>query len=146
MGFIICFSKQAKDIFLKIQSFYKAALGGCDVVKDDELIADMEYNSAVARVKAYMEKERQVFEETGEHTLYCVNVTDCLPRMFEMAKRLVDAGVNAMMVNYIAVGLEAMRGLAEDPDVNVPILAHMDVAGAVFYVTQSGHFITSHIR
>jgi len=58
--------------------------------------------------------------------------------MFEMAKRLVDAGVNAMMVNYIAVGLEAMRGLAEDPDVNVPILAHMDVAGAYFMSPNQG--------
>jgi 2,3-diketo-5-methylthiopentyl-1-phosphate enolase len=121
-----------------VDLFYKAALGGCDVIKDDELIADMEYNSAVERVKAYMEKERQVYEETGEHTLYCVNVTDRLPRMFEMAKRLVDAGVNAMMVNYVAVGLEAMRALAEDPDINVPILAHMDVAGAYFMSPNQG--------
>ena len=114
--------------------FYKAAVGGCDIVKDDELIADMEYNKAVERVKVYMEKEKQVYEETGEHTLYTVNITDRLPRMFELAKRAVDAGANAMMVNYLAVGPEAMRALAEDPDINVPILAHMDCAGA-FYMS-----------
>ena len=118
--------------------FREAALGGCDVIKDDELIANMKYNDAVERVKAYMEIERQVFEETGEHTLYTVNVTDRLPRMFDLAKRCIDAGANGMMVNYLAVGPEAMRALAEDPYINVPILAHMDLAGAYYMSPQQG--------
>ena len=115
-----------------VDLFYKAAVGGCDVVKDDELIADMDYNGAVARVRAYMEKERQVFEETGEHTLYTVNITDRLPKMFDLARRVIDAGANALMVNYLAVGPEAMRALAEDPAIAVPIIAHMDTAGAYY--------------
>ncbi len=115
-----------------VELFEQAAMGGCDIIKDDELIADMEYNDVVNRVKAYMEKEKKVFEATGEHTLYTANVTDRLPKMFELAKRVVDAGGNALMVNYLAVGPEAMRTLAEDPDINVPILAHMDCAGAYY--------------
>jgi 2,3-diketo-5-methylthiopentyl-1-phosphate enolase len=118
--------------------FKDVAMGGCDVIKDDELIANMRYNDAVERVKTYMAIEKQVFEETGEHTLYTVNVTDRLPRMFDLAKRCIDAGANAMMVNYLAVGPEAMRGLAEDPAINVPILAHMDVAGVYFMSPQQG--------
>jgi 2,3-diketo-5-methylthiopentyl-1-phosphate enolase len=116
------------------QLFREAALGGCDVIKDDELIANMRYNDAVKRVKAYMKIEKEVYEETGEHTIYTVNVTDRLPRMFDLAHRCVDAGVNGMMVNYLAVGPEAMRALADDPAINVPILAHMDLAGA-FYMS-----------
>ncbi|MEW6264770.1 MAG: RuBisCO large subunit C-terminal-like domain-containing protein [Thermodesulfobacteriota bacterium] len=121
-----------------VELFYKAALGGCDIIKDDELIANMAYNDAVSRVRAYMEKERQVFEETGEHTLYCVNVTDRLPRMFDLAQRVMEAGANAMMVNYLAVGPEAMRALADDPAITVPILAHMDVAGAYYMSPHQG--------
>jgi 2,3-diketo-5-methylthiopentyl-1-phosphate enolase len=45
--------------------FRKAALGGCDIIKDDELIADASFNSALGRVKHYMEIERQVYEEKG---------------------------------------------------------------------------------
>ena len=112
--------------------FEDVARGGCDVVKDDELLADMRYNRAVDRVRRYMAIEKQVYEETGEHTLYTVNVTDRLPRMFDLAKRCIDAGANALMVNYLAVGPEALRALAEDPAVPVPILAHMDLAGAFF--------------
>ncbi|HPJ93683.1 MAG TPA: RuBisCO large subunit C-terminal-like domain-containing protein [Deltaproteobacteria bacterium] len=118
--------------------FRDVAMGGCDVIKDDELIANMRYNDAVERVKHYMAIEKQVYEETGEHTLYTVNVTDRLPRMFNLAKRCIDAGANAMMVNYLAVGPEAMRALAEDPDINVPILAHMDLAGAYFMSPYQG--------
>ena len=118
--------------------FRDVAMGGCDVIKDDELIANMRYNDAVERVKHYMAIEKQVYEETGEHTLYTVNVTDRLPRMFDLAKRCIDAGANAMMVNYLAVGPEAMRALAEDPHINVPILAHMDLAGAYFMSPYQG--------
>ena len=118
--------------------FRDVAMGGCDVIKDDELIANMRYNDAVERVKHYMAIEKQVYEETGEHTLYTVNVTDRLPRMFDLAKRCIDAGANAMMVNYLAVGPEAMRALAEDPAINVPILAHMDLAGAYFMSPYQG--------
>ncbi len=122
--------------------FYKAAKGGCDMIKDDELIADMKYNSAVARVKAYMKKEQQVYEETGEHTLYAVNITDRLPRMFQLAKEVVAAGANCLMVNYLSVGPEAMRALAEDPEIQVPILAHMDLSGSFFSPRQG---IGSHL-
>jgi 2,3-diketo-5-methylthiopentyl-1-phosphate enolase len=120
------------------QLFKQAALGGCDVIKDDELIANMRYNDAVQRVKTYMAIEKEVYEETGEHTLYTVNVTDRLPRMFDLARRCIDAGANAMMVNYLAVGPEAMRALADDPAINVPILAHMDLAGAYFMSPNQG--------
>jgi 2,3-diketo-5-methylthiopentyl-1-phosphate enolase len=123
--------------------FYEVAVGGCDVIKDDELIADMTFNRCEDRVKAYMAMEKRAFEETGEHTLYMVNISDNLPKMFETAKRVVDAGANAIMVNYLAVGLPALHALAEDPDINVPIMAHMDCAGALYESPISG--IASHL-
>ena len=123
--------------------FRDAALGGCDIIKDDELIADASFNSVEGRVKRYMEIEKQVYEETGEHTLYTVNITDSVPKVFENAKRAVELGCNALMVNYLAVGLPVMHALAEDPSINVPILAHMDIAGAMYMSPLHG--ISSHI-
>jgi len=123
--------------------FRDAALGGCDIIKDDELIADASFNSVEGRVKRYMEIEKQVYEETGEHTLYTVNITDSVPKVFENAKRAVELGCNALMVNYLAVGLPVMHALAEDPSINVPILAHMDVAGAMYMSPLHG--VSSHI-
>ncbi len=124
--------------------FRKAAAGGCDIVKDDELIADASFNSALGRVKLYMQVEKQVFEETGEHTLYTVNVTDGIPKVFKNARRAVELGVNALMINYLAVGFPVLQALAEDKRLNVPILAHMDVAGALYmspYHGMSSHLV-----
>ncbi|MGB2798398.1 MAG: RuBisCO large subunit C-terminal-like domain-containing protein [Dehalococcoidia bacterium] len=125
------------------QLFRDAALGGCDIIKDDELIADASFNSAMGRVKRYMEIEKQVYEEKGERTLYTVNISDEVPKIFENAKRAVELGCNALMINYLAVGLPVMRAIAEDPDINVPILAHMDVAGAMYM--SPFHGLSSHI-
>ena len=124
--------------------FKLAAEGGCDIVKDDELIADASFNSMKGRVKRYMELEKQVFEETGEHTLYTVNITDSVPKIFENAKRAVELGANAIMINYIAVGIPVLQAIAEDPSINVPILGHMDVAGALYmspYHGMSSHLV-----
>ena len=123
--------------------FRKAATGGCDIVKDDELIADASFNSVLERVKTYMKIERQVYEETGERTLYTANVTDAIPKVFENAKRAVELGCNALMINYLAVGFPVMQALADDPKINVPILAHMDIAGA-FYMSP-WHGMSSHL-
>ena len=90
-----------------------------------------------------MEIEKQVYEETGERTLYTVNVTDSIPKVFENARRAVELGCNALMVNYLAVGIPVLQALAEDPAINVPILAHMDVAGAMYMSPLHG--ISSHI-
>lgn len=123
--------------------FRQAALGGADIIKDDELLANMSFNTVKERVEAYMSAEKQVYEETGEHTLYTVNVSDEIPKVFENAKRAVELGVNGLMVNYLAVGFPVLRALAEDPEINVPILGHMDLAGA-FYQSPY-HGITSQI-
>ncbi len=126
-----------------VELFRQAALGGCDIIKDDELLANASFNKVQVRVKLYMEAERQVYEETGEHTFYTVNVSDEIPQVFENAHRAVELGCNAIMVNYLAVGFPVLRALAEDPAINVPILAHMDVAGA--YYMSPYHGVTSHL-
>lgn len=126
-----------------VELFRAAARGGCDIIKDDELIANASFNEVQARVKLYMQAERQVYEETGEHTLYTVNVTDEVPRVFENARRAVELGCNALMVNYLATGFPVLRALAEDPALGVPVLAHMDVAGALY--SSEWHGLSSHL-
>lgn len=123
--------------------FREAATGGVDIIKDDELIANASFNTIEERVKLYMQVEKEVYEEKGEKTIYLVNVTDDIPQVFENAKRAVELGCNGIMVNFVATGIPVLRALAEDPDINVPILAHMDVAGAYHMSPQYG--MSSHI-
>ncbi|MHC6178498.1 RuBisCO large subunit C-terminal-like domain-containing protein [Clostridium sp. JNZ X4-2] len=38
--------------------------------------------------------------------------------------KVINAGANCIMVDTFCVGLSALRALAEDPEINVPILSH----------------------
>lgn len=114
------------------EMFYKAARGGCDVIKDDELLGNPEYCKMEDRITKYMEKVDQVEEETGEKTLYAVNITDRVDKVLEKAQKAVDLGVNALMLNSFTVGLSTVRAIAEDSSLNVPLLGHIDFSGAVY--------------
>jgi 2,3-diketo-5-methylthiopentyl-1-phosphate enolase len=123
--------------------FLEAARGGCDIIKDDELIADAPFSPLEQRVKLYMEAARKASEEKGEQTLYTVNITDRADKVRDNALRCVDAGANALMINYLTAGISTLHALAEDPAINVPILAHLDFAGTMYESPHSG--MSSHL-
>lgn len=110
--------------------FYEAASGGLDIIKDDELLANPPFCPLETRVKKYMEQCKRVFEETGKTVLYTANVTDRPDRIYDNARKAIDAGANALMLNYVTAGLASIETLAEASDIQVPILGHSDFGGA----------------
>lgn len=119
--------------------FYNAAKGGVDIIKDDELLpADESFCPLKERVTKFMGKEKKVFEETGEHTLYAVNITDSVDKIKDNAYRAIEYGANCIMLNTYTAGHGALRMLADDPNINVPILAHVDFVGAYASSTYTG--------
>lgn len=117
---------------------YDAAVGGVDVIKDDELVADAPHCPLVDRVKAVMKALKEADAVKGEKTLYTFNITSRTKDLRDNALRVIEAGGNALMVNYFTVGFDAVEMLASDPDINVPILAHSDFTGAVYESPWSG--------
>ena len=79
-----------------------------------------------------MEAERKAFEIKGERTLYCVNITDRIDKLKFNALEAIEAGANALMLNYLTSGISSLRVLAEDNEINVPILAHLDFSGVLY--------------
>lgn len=119
--------------------FYHACKGGVDVIKDDELmLADGPYCPLKERVTKFMEKEKQVYEETGEHSLYAVNISDSTEKVRENAYRVLEYGGNCLMVNVYTTGFDTLKMLADDPNINVPILAHVNFAGTMAASTYTG--------
>jgi len=118
--------------------FYEAAVGGSDIIKDDELLANAEFNKVEDRVVKYMEMADKAYEETGERTIYTPNITDDPPKALELAEKVVELGGNGIMINVVTAGFGTLRTLAEDPSIKVPILAHMDFAGAISMSRECG--------
>ncbi len=117
---------------------YEAARGGVDVLKDDELVSDPPHCPLVDRVSAVMAAIKRADEEKGEKTLYAFNITDRVDKIRDNAYRAIEAGANCLMANYFTIGLDVARMLAEDPNINVPILGHPDFTGAVYESPWSG--------
>lgn len=119
--------------------FYKAAVGGVDFIKDDELIAgDRKFNSIEERVTKNMEAAYRAEKVKGEKTLYTCNITDEISRLKDNAMKAIRAGANALMIDGWANGLSALRVLAEDPDINVPILSHPCFTGTAYSAPYQG--------
>ena len=117
---------------------YEAAAGGADIIKDDELLANACFNSIEERIPLFMEAIDKADSEKSEKTIFTVNITDEVPKIFENAERAIDLGANGLMVNFLAVGYSAFRHICEDPSLKVPVLAHMDVTGAMSYSPITG--------
>ncbi len=112
------------------QIFYETALGGVDLIKDDELMGNPSFSPVVDRVKAYLAAGERARDETGRDVVYLPNVTDRADRMLDTARRAVDAGARAVMCAYASVGYGGLQSLSEI--VGVPILAHYAAAGPYF--------------
>lgn len=116
---------------------YQAALGGADMIKDDELLADTPFSPIQERVSVFMGELRKADEIKCEKTLYMLNITDRPDQMVEHALRAIDKGANALMINYMTVGFDAVRMVTEHKDIQVPVLGHCTMSGAL-----SAHALT----
>lgn len=120
------------------QLAYDAAIGGTDIIKDDELIANAAYSQVKDRVKAVMASLKKADEIKGEKTLYTVNITDTPDKMKENAYKALEAGANALMMNCWTIGLDACAQVIQDPNINVPVLFHPDLTGSLYVSNVSG--------
>jgi 2,3-diketo-5-methylthiopentyl-1-phosphate enolase len=103
---------------------YKTAIGGANIVKDDEMQGDA-YNCLFdERLAAVSESLAKAEKETGKKVLYMLSVTDEVDRINEKARRAVRNGATGLLLTYSA-GYSALKALAADPEVNVPILLHV---------------------
>jgi 2,3-diketo-5-methylthiopentyl-1-phosphate enolase len=130
--------------------FYEAAVGGVDIIKDDELIAgDKPFNKLLDRLNLCMEAGKKADAIKGEMTLYAINITDEVNKLKEHAMNVIKNGGNCIMVNAFGVGLSALRALAEDPEITVPIMAHNSFSGSLCSSAYQGvslHVLTKLVR
>jgi ribulose-bisphosphate carboxylase large chain len=92
------------------------AAGGADLIKDDELLGDPAWCPLEERVRA-------VSAVLTTDARYAANVTGPADGLLTRARRAVELGARAVMVNAFAQGLDSVRALRE-AELGVPIFAH----------------------
>ncbi|TLU87840.1 MAG: ribulose 1,5-bisphosphate carboxylase [Chlorobium sp.] len=103
-------------------------LGGLDIAKDDEMLADVDWSTLIERSHALAEARQSAERDTGEPKIYLANVTDEVDRLIEQHDIAVSNGANALLVNALPVGLSAVRMLAKHT--KVPLIGHFPFIAA----------------
>jgi 2,3-diketo-5-methylthiopentyl-1-phosphate enolase len=104
---------------------------GLDVIKDDEIMGDLEVAPTLKRLEACRKVLDEVKQQTGRTVLYAVNVTGSADKLIEKARLLIREGANALLLNVLTYGFSVLEAMAADSEINVPIFAHPALAGAM---------------
>ncbi len=107
-----------------VQYAFQFAAGGIDIIKDDHSLANQTFSTFRDRVRRCAKAVRVANERTGGNSLYAANVTGPVDQLIDRALYAVKAGAGAVEVVPGVVGLDAMRMLAEDARITVPIIGH----------------------
>jgi 2,3-diketo-5-methylthiopentyl-1-phosphate enolase len=130
-----------KDLDFLINQLRQQALGGVDFVKDDEILFENNLTPFEKRIIAGKNVLKEVFEETGHHTLYAVNLTGRTSQLKDRARKASELGADLLLFNVFAYGLDVLQELREDDEIALPLMAHPAVSGAF---TASTHYGISH--
>ncbi len=115
--------------------FYELACGGMHLVKDDEILPDLSLCPTEQRLAACLEAGERAKRETGQTTLYAVNLTGPASKIIAKAKKLAKEGAQCFLLNVLSYGYGVLEELR---DVGVPIMAHPALAGALCGSAETG--------
>lgn len=109
----------------------EVASAGLDIIKDDEILGDLDVAPTLRRLDACRRVIDDVKQKTGRTVLYAVNVTGQADKLLERARLLVRSGANALLLNVLSYGFSVLEALATDPEIDIPIFVHPALAGAM---------------
>jgi 2,3-diketo-5-methylthiopentyl-1-phosphate enolase len=115
--------------------FYELAKGGMHLVKDDEILPDLSTCPVQERLAACLKAGAKAKAETGQSTLYAVNLTGPTSKIITKARKLAKEGAQCFLLNVLSYGFGVLEELRE---VGVPIMAHPALAGAISGAQDTG--------
>lgn len=104
------------------QLAYEAWMGGCDIVKDDEMLANAPYSSIEERTKYAGEALRRSVKESKNQKMLITNVTDEQDSIIPLYLSAKNNGANGVMLNGFFTGLGSIRTLRKKSE--LPMMGH----------------------
>jgi ribulose-bisphosphate carboxylase large chain len=121
---------------------HRFALGGIDIIKDDHGLANQPFCPFEERVERCAEAVARANQATGVNCIYMPNVTAPADEVLERALFAKEAGASGLLVSPGLTGFDAMRRLADDDRVALPLMSHPAFQGSAVVVAHAGisHF------
>ncbi len=119
------------------------AAGGIDIIKDDHGLANQPFANFRERVARCAEAVRSANQRTGLQCIYAPNVTargEAIPERATYAKQM---GAGALLIAPGLTGFDAMRSLADNDELAMPVLSHPAFQGT--YIVSPNHGISHQV-
>jgi ribulose-bisphosphate carboxylase large chain len=118
------------------------ASGGIDIVKDDHGLANQPFALFAERVERCVEAVEKGSQRAGRKILYAPNITAPAGELEHRAHYAKKKGAGALLISPGLSGFDAMRALADEGDIALPILAHPAFLGSFVTSRENGisHF------
>jgi ribulose-bisphosphate carboxylase large chain len=117
---------------------YQFALGGIDIIKDDHSLADQPFAPFEQRVVRCSDAVHKANRETGYNCRYFPSLTAPAESMLAAARSARDAGAGGLLISPGLIGFDAMRMLAEDDSIGLPIMSHPAFQGSFVTGPENG--------
>lgn len=127
-----------RDMDFLLKQLKEQSLGGVDLIKDDEILFENELTPFEKRITLGKQVLKEVYETTGNRTLYAANLTGRTSQLRDKAKKAAELGADALLFNVFAYGLDVLQELREDDEIGIPIMAHPAVSGALTSADEYG--------
>jgi len=109
-----------------------AWMGGLDIVKDDENLTSMKFNTFQKRIVETLKVRDKIEKETNEKKIYLPNITAKMDIMKQRADLVINNGGEYIMLDILTVGFSALQEIRSYlDDKNVVIHAHRAMHAAL---------------
>lgn len=117
---------------------YQFALGGVDLIKDDQGLMDQRFCPFDERVARCAEAVAKGMTQTGRPCLYLAHVSGPLEVMRRRAHQAKEAGARGILVAPGLTGFDGLKTLADDDSLALPIMNHPSFIGSYAVHQDSG--------
>ncbi|HVR85709.1 MAG TPA: RuBisCO large subunit C-terminal-like domain-containing protein [Planctomycetota bacterium] len=117
---------------------YSMALGGIDLIKDDQGLGNQPFSPFCDRVEQCAEAVRRANRETGWECAYMPNVTGPSDQIHERAIFAKSVGARGLLLLPGLTGFDVVREIAEDDGIALPVVIHPAFLGSLYVTPTSG--------
>jgi ribulose-bisphosphate carboxylase large chain len=109
---------------------FKFAVGGADLIKDDQGLMDHPFCPLEERVARCAEAVAKGVAQRGRPCLYLPHVSGPVDEMSRRARWAKEAGAGGLLIAPGLTGFDALRAVADDDTVALPIASHPSFLGS----------------
>ena len=120
------------------QQAYEFAMGGMDFIKDDHGLANQPFSPFRERVEQCAQAVARANQKTGFNCRYVPSLSSAYETFLDDARFAKQCDVGGLLIAPGLVGFDAMRMIADNDSIALPVLGHPSFVGSYAISANNG--------